>query len=52
MPERFTDEFLYKSTRVATNLEKPENLEYSGNSLNPENSWDSQGILCNHQEIS
>jgi len=36
--------------RVATNLEKPENLEYSGNSLNLENSWNSQGILCNFRE--
>jgi len=30
--------------RVATNLE---NLEYSGISLNTENSGNSQGILCN-----
>jgi len=30
--------------RVATNLE---NLEYSGISLNMENSGNSQGILCN-----
>ena len=30
--------------RVATDLE---NLEYSGISLNMENSWNSQGILCN-----
>jgi len=29
--------------RLATNLESPENLEYSGISLNMENS----GILCN-----
>jgi len=32
---------------VATNLE---NLEYSGISLNMENSWNSQGILCNLRE--
>ena len=30
--------------RLATNLE---NLEYSGNSLNMKNSWNSLGILCN-----
>jgi len=34
-------------TRVATNLE---NLEYSGISLNTENSWNSSGILWNHRE--
>ena len=33
--------------RVATNLES---LEYSGISLNLENSWDSPGILCNLRE--
>jgi len=33
--------------RVATNLE---NLEYSGISLNVENSGNSQGILCNLRE--
>jgi len=27
---------------MATNLEKARNLEYSGNSLNLENSWNSQ----------
>jgi len=34
-------------TRVATNLE---NLEYSGISLNVENSGNYQGILCNLRE--
>jgi len=33
--------------RVATNLE---NLEYSGMSLNTENSGNSQGILCSLRE--
>ena len=33
--------------RVATNVE---NLEYSAISLNVENSWNSQGILCNLRE--
>jgi len=33
--------------RMATNLEKPGIL---GNSLNLENSWNSQGILCNLRE--
>jgi len=33
--------------RVVTNLE---NLEYSGISMNIENSWNSQGILCNLRE--
>jgi len=33
--------------RVATNLE---NVEYSGISLNMENSWNSQGILCSLRE--
>jgi len=37
--------------RVATNLEKPGNQEYSGNSLNLENSWNSQGFLCNLRDI-
>jgi len=37
-------------SRVATNLEKPGNLEYSGNSLNLENLCNSQGILCNLTE--
>jgi len=32
---------------VATNLK---NLEYAGISLNLENSWNSQGILCNVRE--
>ena len=34
----------HRYIRVATNLE---NLEYSGISLNMENSGNSQGILCN-----
>jgi len=32
------------AARLATNLK---NLEYSGISLNMENSWNSQGIMCN-----
>jgi len=39
--ESVVTEFL---NRVATNLEKPGILR---NSLNLENSWNSQGILCN-----
>jgi len=35
--------------RVATNLE---NLEYSGMSLDMENSWNSQAILCKCTEKS
>jgi len=33
--------------KVATNLE---NRKYSGISVNMENSWNSQGILCNLRE--
>jgi len=36
-----------RMSRVATN---PENLEYSGISVNMENSGNSQGILCNLRE--
>jgi len=38
------------SHRVAINLVNLENLEYSGISLNVENSWNSQRILCNLRE--
>jgi len=43
-PEAIVLAFLY---RVAANME---NLEYSGISLNMENSWNSQRILCNLRE--
>jgi len=41
---------VYVYIRVTTILENLENLEYSGISLNVENSGNSQGILCNLRE--
>ena len=40
----------FSKNRVVTNPEKRGNLEYSGNSLNLENSWNSHGILRNLRE--